>query len=245
MPIFVLVTTVVLYSVINFRMRPGEEQEDGPPLHGNTRLEVVWTAVPTVLIVVAVRLRLRHLRPNEKSQGRRDHGQRHRAPVRLRVLLPAARRQVISSPVLYLAKGQPYVFKLRSLDVIHSFFVPEFSEKLDAVPGITTTLRVTPTRLGSYPAECTELCGAGHALMRAPVRVVTPQAFQTWLASQKPAAPPPIGHAPGQRRLAGEPGPGLGADRSSARASASSTRDARPLGHASVPAIATPSKENG
>ena len=80
--------------------------------------------------------------------------------------------------MLYLAKGQPYVFKLRSLDVIHSFFVPEFSEKIDAVPGITTTLRVTPTRLGSYPAECTELCGAGHALMRAPVRVVTPHGLQ-------------------------------------------------------------------
>ena len=53
------------------------------------------------------------------------------------------------------------MFKITSLDVIHSFFVPEFSEKLDAVPGIVTTLRVTPTRIGSYPAECTELCGSG------------------------------------------------------------------------------------
>ena len=59
------------------------------------------------------------------------------------------------------------VFKLHALDVIHSFFVPNFSEKLDAVPGITTTLRVTPTRTGTYPVECTELCGAGHSLMRA------------------------------------------------------------------------------
>ena len=76
--------------------------------------------------------------------------------------------------MLYLPKGRPVVFKLRSLDVVHSFFVPEFSEKLDAVPGITTTLRVTPTRLGNYPAECTELCGAGHSLMRASVYVVQP-----------------------------------------------------------------------
>ena len=84
----------------------------------------------------------------------------------------------------------------RSLDVIHSFFVPEFSEKLDAVPGITTTLRVTPTRLGTYPAECTELCGAGHSLMRATVHVVSPARFQTWLAPQKPNGPPPLGTPP-------------------------------------------------
>jgi len=90
--------------------------------------------------------------------------------------------------------------------VIHSFFVPEFSEKLDAVPGIVTTVRVTPTRTGSYPVECTELCGAGHALMRAAVRVVTPQQFQTWLATQKPNGPPPVGTPPADAALAGEPG---------------------------------------
>ena len=64
------------------------------------------------------------------------------------------------------------LFRLRSLDVIHSFFVPQFSEKIDAVPGITTTLRVTPTRIGTYPVECTELCGAGHSLMRSAVHVL-------------------------------------------------------------------------
>jgi cytochrome c oxidase subunit II len=90
--------------------------------------------------------------------------------------------------------------------VIHSFFVPNFSEKLDAVPGITTTLRVTPTRLGSYPVECTELCGPGHSLMRAEVRVVTPAAFASWLKSQKPNAPPPIGQPPPNGAQAGVPG---------------------------------------
>src|SRR5205085_11020463 len=97
------------------------------------------------------------------------------------------------SPKRYLTKSEPVVFKLHSLDVVHSFFVPEFSEKSDATPGITTTLRVTPTRLGTYPAECTEVCGAGHSLMRSSVRVLTPVAFRTWLSSQKPGAPPPVG----------------------------------------------------
>jgi cytochrome c oxidase subunit 2 len=104
--------------------------------------------------------------------------------------------------VLYLPSGRPVVFKLTSLDVIHSFFVPEFSEKLDAVPGITTTLRVTPNRIGNYPAECTELCGAGHSLMRAAVHVVSQSQFNSWLSSQKAGQPPPIGSAgtpPGEK----------------------------------------------
>ena len=124
--------------------------------------------------------------------------------------------------MLYLPKGQPVVFKLRSLDVIHSFFVPSFSEKLDAVPGITTTLRVTPTRLGTYPAECTELCGAGHSLMRATVRVVTPTAFQAWLAAQKANGAAAGRHAAAERRPAGDRMPRR--RRRRARASSSSTR---------------------
>src|SRR3954467_8470805 len=66
-PVFVLVETVVLYSVWKFRMKPGEEEKDGPPIHGNTRLEVVWTAVPAVLIVSLCAYAYSVLRSNEKS----------------------------------------------------------------------------------------------------------------------------------------------------------------------------------
>jgi cytochrome c oxidase subunit 2 len=132
----------------------------------------------------------------------------------------AGGKQILSSD-LYLPKGQPVVFHLRSVDVIHSFFVPEFSEKLDAVPGITTILRVTPTRLGSYPAECTELCGAGHSLMRAPVHVVTPTAFKTWLGKQKTGGSPPIGASPPAVLNSGEPGYASGSSGSSGSGGAS------------------------
>jgi cytochrome c oxidase subunit 2 len=90
--------------------------------------------------------------------------------------------------------------------VIHSFFVPNFSEKLDAVPGITTTLRVTATRVGSYPAECTELCGAGHGLMRAPVRVVPAAQFKSWLSAQKSNGTPPVGTPSPAQAQPGVPG---------------------------------------
>ena len=173
-PVFVLVVTVVLYSVWKFRMRPGEENKDGPPIHGNTRLEVVWTAVPAILIVGLCTYAYTVLRSNEDSKKNEITVNVTERQFAFEFSYPEAGGKTVVSPQLYLAKGQPVVFKLRSLDVIHSFFVPDFSVKLDAVPGITTTVRVTPTRLGTYPAECTELCGAGHALMRAPVHVVTP-----------------------------------------------------------------------
>lgn len=210
-PMFVLVLTVVGYSVWKFRMRPGDEQKDGPPIHGNTRLEVVWTAIPAILIIALCGYAYSILRSNEDSQKGEITVNVTERQFAFAFGYTGPGGKAIVSPALFLAKGQPVVFRLRSLDVIHSFFVPAFSQKIDAVPGITTTVRVTPTRLGTYPAECTELCGAGHSLMRATVHVVSPQAFQTWLQSQKPNAPSPIGTVPANAALAGEPGVGAGA----------------------------------
>ncbi len=205
-PIFVLVETVVLFSVWKFRMRPGEENKDGPPIHGNTRLEVVWTAVPAVLIVSLCTYAYTVLRSNEAHKANAMTINVTARQFAFEFSYPEAGGKTVVSPVLYLAKGQPVEFKLRSLDVIHSFFVPNFSEKIDAVPGITTTLRVTPSTIGTYPAECTELCGAGHSLMRATVYVVTPAAFQAWIRSQPANAPPPIGTPPPNAAQPGVPG---------------------------------------
>ena len=209
-PIFVLVETVVLFSAWKFRVRPGDELKDGPPIHGNTRLEVVWTALPAVLIVALCTYAYTVLRANEATKK----GEMTVNVTARQFAFEFSYQQngkTIVSPELYLAKDQPVVFKIRSLDVIHSFFVPDFSEKLDAVPGITTTLRVTPNHTGTYPVECTELCGAGHSLMRASAHVVSAQAFQTWLQAQKPNAAPPVGSPPPGAAQAGVPGAGSAA----------------------------------
>jgi cytochrome c oxidase subunit 2 len=205
-PIFSIVVTVVVFSVIKFRMKPGEEDKDGPPIHGNTRLEVIWTAAPVVLILGLCIYSYTVLRANEDSQKGETLVNVTERQFAFEFSYPRAGGGQIVSPVLYLADNHPYLFHIRSLDVIHSFFVPDFSEKIDAVPGITTDLRVTPTRLGSYPAECTELCGAGHAFMRAEVEVVTPAKFQAWLSSQKPGGTPPIGVPPSFAVQPGVPG---------------------------------------
>ena len=205
-PIFAAVTTVIAYSIWQFRMRPGQEDMDGPPIHGNTRLEVMWTATPAVLIVSLCVYAFLVLHKNEESQKGQMVVNVTERQFAFEFSYRNAKHQVVVSSELVLPNRVPVEFHIRSLDVIHSFFVPSFSEKIDAVPGVVTTLRVTPTRVGHYPAECTELCGAGHSLMRAPAQVVTDAKFKTWLASLNPSAPPPIGLPPTFACEQGEPG---------------------------------------
>jgi cytochrome c oxidase subunit II len=231
-PIFVLVETVVLFSVWKFRMRPGEELKDGPPIHGNTRLEVAWTAAPALLIVGLCTFAYVTLRHNEASkQGEMTVNVTERQ-FAFEFSYPQAGGNQIVSRVLYLPKGRPVVFEIRSLDVIHSFFVPDFSEKIDAVPGITTTLRVTPTRIGNYPVECTELCGAGHSLMRTAAYVVSPAKFQAWLRSQKPNGAPPVGVPPQGAAQPGVPGAASSAAPSTSSSSSSSAATTAAAGKA-------------
>jgi cytochrome c oxidase subunit II len=195
-PMFVIVETVVIFSVWKYRMRPGQETLDGPPIHGNTRLEVLWTVLPAILIFGLAIYGYTVLHANETKKTREMIVNVTARQFAFEFSYPNQDGKTVVSPILYLPKDRPVVFKLRSYDVVHSFFVPEFAEKLDAVPGITTTLRVTPTRIGSYAGECTELCGPGHSFMRTLVRVVTPSAFSAWLAKQPNNRPPPVGTAP-------------------------------------------------
>jgi cytochrome c oxidase subunit II len=225
-PIFVLVETVVLFSVWKFRMRPGQEEMDGPPIHGNTRLEVVWTAVPAILIISLCTYAYTVLRSNEDSKKGEMTVNVTTRQFAFEFSYPRGPGKQVVSSILYLPKDQPVVFKLRSLDVIHSFFVPNFSEKLDAVPGIVTTLRVTPDTLGTFPVECTELCGAGHSLMRTSVSVVTPAVFTKWLNAQPINGTPPIGTPPATVTQAVpdyNAVPGAGSSSSSAPSSGSSS----------------------
>ncbi|MDR5709288.1 MAG: cytochrome c oxidase subunit II [Armatimonadota bacterium] len=98
--------------------------------------------------------------------------------------------QGVSSRELVLPVGRRVRFEVTSTDIVHSFWVPAFRSKIDAVPNLTTYLHVTPTRTGSFEesvdlrVQCAELCGVGHALMASPVRVVTPEAFEAWVTQQ-------------------------------------------------------------
>jgi cytochrome c oxidase subunit 2 len=187
-PIFVIVEVVVLFSVWKFRMRPGEEFKDGPPIHGNTALEIIWTAVPALLIFGLVTYAFTVLRDIEAKKPRtmtvNVTGQQFFWTFQYQA--PGGR--TVTSSVLYLPEGRPELFRVHSTDVIHSFWVPAFRAKVDAVPGITTTIRVTPSRVGAYQVVCAELCGIGHSTMRAPARVMAPAQFANWLDHQAPGS---------------------------------------------------------
>jgi len=188
-PIFVLVMTVILYSAWAFRMRPGQEHEDGPPIHGNTRLEVFWTAIPAIILVSLCSYAYAVLTDIEKTHDNELVVKVHAIQFAWTFEYPQADGRAVVSNQLFLPKDKPVRFDIDSKDVLHDFWVPAFRVKIDAVPGITTRLRVTPTRIGIYPVVCAELCGLGHSVMRSTAHVLTPAAFGRWLASKSAPAP--------------------------------------------------------
>jgi cytochrome c oxidase subunit 2 len=181
-PVFVLVTVVIAFSVLNFRMRPGEEGIDGPPIHGNTRLEVIWTAIPAILIVGLVTYAYVVLRDIEEAPASGQErvvqvfGEQFAWTFRYN---EGGRR--FTNTQLYLPVGEPVKFEVQSKDVIHDFWVPAFRMKIDAVPGITTSYRVTPTAVGDHAIVCAELCGLGHAFMRQTAHVMSRADYEAFV----------------------------------------------------------------
>jgi cytochrome c oxidase subunit II len=191
-PIFVLVTTVVVYCVITFRMRPGQELMDGPPVHGNTKLEIIWTAIPAILLVSLCAYAYALLSDVEKSEKGKMVVQVTGEQFAWHYRYPQGPGgKPVTSNVLKVPEGKQIEFQIRANDVLHDFWVPAFRLKVDAVPGIKTRIRVRPKRLGTYPVVCAELCGLGHALMRSSVTVVPDSEFRAWLDQQQASASSP------------------------------------------------------
>jgi cytochrome c oxidase subunit II len=180
-PVFVLVMTIAIYSVIKFRARPGD-MSDGAPIHGNTRLEIIWVTIPFLLVsglaiygwIVLSDIEAKKRNELVVNVTGQQFTWRFEYP-----------EEKVKSTELMLPKDRPVHFRIHTEDVIHSFWVPAFRLKSDAVPGITTTIRLTPNRTGRYTVVCAELCGLGHAAMRQAVRVVPPREFTDWVAKQK------------------------------------------------------------
>jgi cytochrome c oxidase subunit II len=179
--VFALVVSIMLVSVIHFRRRHND-LSDGEPIHGNTTVEAVWTAIPALLMVGAAVYSGLVLADIEETKANTQEvevtGQQFAWTFKYQA-------QNFRAGELHMVKDRPYHFKLKAVDVLHSFWVPQFRMKKDAVPGLTTDVRVTPTRYGKFTLACTELCGLGHPTMRAPVVVEDQAAFNKWAASAK------------------------------------------------------------
>jgi cytochrome c oxidase subunit 2 len=180
--IFSLVSSVVVYSVWKWRVPPDDDAE-GPPIHGHTGLEIVWTAIPAILVIALGIVSAVVLSENGQAGDR---------PLQVRVIgqqfawkfqYPDFGNR--ESGELVLPVGRETKFTMEAVDVIHSFWVPQFGQKMDAVPGIQTTILVTPKHTGEFAVICTELCGLGHATMRAKARVVSQAEFDKWIKEKR------------------------------------------------------------
>ena len=188
--VFSIVMVMMVYAIWKFRAKPGDES-DGEPVHGNTRLEIVWTAIPTIIVVFAgvystIVLNDIEAKADDSPTMEVDVTAQQFA---WRFDYP---EQGVTSNELHVPAGTQLDLHLNALDVLHSFWVPEWGIKRDLVPGsdlpggddIDNTVRVTPTTEGVYSVVCTELCGWGHATMRAAAVVESQDDFDAWASKQ-------------------------------------------------------------
>ena len=188
--VFSLVMVMLGYALWKFKAKPGDES-DGEPIHGNTRLEIAWTVIPTIIVLFGAGYSWAVLNDIEDPAEN---------PLKVQVFAQQfawsfgypGKDEVWSEGEMHVPVSRQVHFKLHAQDVIHSFWVPEWRIKKDAVPGITTTAIVTPDKPGTYQLVCTELCGVGHATMRATVVVESAAQFRKWVASLKQKVPGPF-----------------------------------------------------
>ena len=187
--IFAVVAAILVYAMINFRVKDGD-LSDGPPVHGHTAIEIIWTIVPAVL-VTAISIVSAIVLAQDSHAGKN--------PLVIRVFA----QQFAWSfeypnnqfyPDLHLPLDRGVNLIITSKDVIHSFWVPEFAQKQDAVPGQLNNLVITPNRLGTFSVICTELCGLGHSLMRSTAVVMSQVEWAKWYRATSP--PPAAGATP-------------------------------------------------
>jgi len=189
--IFTIVTAVLVYSIWRFRAKPGDES-DGPPNHGNTAIEVAWTLIPAILLGVMAVWAFLVTDRNEARAADREVIEVKAWQFAWEFRYPEAG---VTSGDLRVPVGRQIEFRMRSVDVIHDMWVPEWRVKQDVVPGITTRYVVDTTKVGTFPVICMELCGVGHSVMRSRA-IVMPQAeYDAWLqqaqreAQQQPQPP--------------------------------------------------------
>lgn len=186
----IIVEVGVVTFMIRYRARPGRKAFY---THGSTRAEVIWTAIPAVTMV-ALGLVSNHywvLMKDKKSiPANAIHFGVHAKQFEWQVSYAGADGKLGTGDdftvrnQLHIPVNQPVAVELSAEDVIHSFFVPEFRVKQDAVPGMHITAWFQATKTGEFEIGCAELCGMGHYKMRARVFVHTPEEFNAWLAQQ-------------------------------------------------------------
>lgn len=195
---FSIVVVMLAYAVWRWRAKPGDES-DGAPVHGNTTLEITWTVIPTVIVLAGAIYSWIVLNDIEAKADDRMPlnviAQQYKWTFEYPEATTGSGQDAtpLRTNELHVPVDRQLDVTLTALDVIHSFWVPEWGIKRDAVPAgpggdeIDNEFVVTPDEEGTYSLVCTELCGIGHATMRASVVVESQDEFDQWIAEQQRA----------------------------------------------------------
>ena len=208
--LFVGMVVFIIYSLIKFRKKDGEEG-DGIAIEGNLTLEIFWTAVPAIVVLfvglysydIYDRMGgMQSLSLNEHDHSSMMHEERIWGGIGSGSVVSPDSSAIGSIPVEVTAQQFAFLFhypkgdilsgelhvpinkeismKMESKDVIHAFWVPQFRIKQDVIPGQPTILNFTPTKIGRYPIICAELCGPYHGGMRSTVVVENSTDYEDW-----------------------------------------------------------------
>ena len=188
--VFLLVEIWLAINIIRWRRRPGD---DTPPeqIHGNNRLEIIWTVLPILLVTVIFILTVRTVQavapPSPQASDLNVHVIGHRWWWEF----DYPDQGVITANELHIPVGTTVQLTLDSADVIHSFWVPQLSGKTDVIPGQTNHMWMKADTIGEFHGQCAEFCGQNHANMRIKVVVQSQADFDAWLQNQEQDPPQP------------------------------------------------------
>ncbi len=183
--VFVLVEAALLVAIFKFRGKPDDAEPD--QVHGNAMVEVVWTIIPAVILAfIAV--------PTVKTIFRTAEVPTDAMEIEVighqwwwEFRYPT--EGVVTATEMHVPVGQKVVLKMRTADVLHSFWVPQFAAKRDVFQARYTTLWFTADTVGWFPGQCAEFCGTQHARMHSWVVVESPEEFAAWTAAQRVGSP--------------------------------------------------------
>ena len=198
--VFVVVEALLIYVAIRFSHRKTEGLPDQS--EGNQRIEVAWTMLPVIVLGVVFVVSLKTLTTVGYQPKIVQAAAGISQSINIRVVghqwwweFDYPDQKIITADEMHVPLNATIYLDVESVDVIHSYWVPQLGGKMDAIPGHINKTWFQPTQIGTYPGQCSEFCGAQHANMRFTVVVETPAQFQTWLSQQEMAIPSLTGQA--------------------------------------------------
>jgi cytochrome c oxidase subunit 2 len=193
--VFVGVQFAIVYTALRFR-RTKNSATRPPQVHGNKRLEIIWTIVPAVVLLAILIPTITTLYEHDAAAEEGDlvvdvYGKQWWWEIQYGEdkTQNGQNLDVVTANEIHLPVGKEAIIRLHTNNVIHSFWVPRLSGKMDLIPGHVNRLSITPTETGEYFGECAELCGTQHAWMRFKIIVEPQDQFYTWINAERTGNP--------------------------------------------------------